>query len=188
MPYTKDGRQVHCMLNLLAIINRTTGGPIAEQFLTSAAWKVRQKMATLPTLELKAELGFSFIRCMNEVEYKKFYGIYEKLSPKKKEEFISDMITDGIYIHEKPMYADTYMFYRLLDVLNKFEIGKDDVYVNKWGRRYKCLRKEFVGQLYLLKMFEAVILITENLVNGWEVLIQRFYQSVTMNLCGTISI
>lgn len=152
MPYTKDGRRVDCLLNLLAIINRTTGGPIAEQFLTSAAWKVRQKMATLPTLELKAELGFSFIRVMNETQYKKFYDIYQKLSPKKKEEFIKDMIEDGIYIHEKPMYAEIPMFYRLLDVLDKFDIGRDDLYVNKWGRRYKCLRKEFVGQLYILKL------------------------------------
>lgn len=154
MPYTKDGRKVHVMVNLLAIINRTTASPIAEQLITSICWKCRQKMATLPTLDLKADLGFELIRDFNEDEYKKMHKIYTKLkTEKEREEFVESMIVEGIYIHEKPMYSETFLFDRLLNIMKKYDwLLKDDLYINKWGRRIKCLRKEFVGQMYILKL------------------------------------
>ena len=157
MPYTKDGRRVHLLLNILAVINRTTGSPIMEEFTTSICWKIRQKMATLPTLELKAQLGFELIKDFNPEQHKKFYGIYQKLkTEEEKKEFVESMIIDGIYLHEKPMYADTYLFHRLSHIMEKYDwLLKDDVYINKWGRRIKCLRKQFVGQMYILKLKQS---------------------------------
>ena len=155
MPYTKDGRRVHLLLNLLAIINRTTGSPIAEELMTSICWKCRQKMATLKTLEAKADLGFELIKDFNPQQYKKMYKTYTELkTEQEKKDYVESMIVDGIYIHEKPMYADTPLFKRLYHIMEKYEwILKDDVYINKWGRRIKCLRKEFIGQMYILKQF-----------------------------------
>ena len=59
-------------------------------------------------------------------------------------------------MHEKPMYAETYLFDRLLKIINKYDwILKDDVYINKYGRLIRTQRKEFIGTMYLLKLKQS---------------------------------
>ena len=66
MPYTKDGRRVDLLINLLAIINRTTSFPLYEIFINGSSYQVRQKMASLDTLEEKENMLFDFIQILNE--------------------------------------------------------------------------------------------------------------------------
>lgn len=156
MPMTADGRRVDLRLNLLAIINRTTAAPINEILTTSILWKARQQMAIAPTLEQKEYILFSIVKDFNKAYHDKMYAKYQKLSDKKKAEYLADTIYDGIYIHEKPMYADEYLFDRLLKIINKYDwILKDDIYVNKYGRLIRTQRKEFIGQMYLMKLKQS---------------------------------
>lgn len=156
MPYTADGRRVDLRLNLLAIINRTTAGPINEILITSIMYKARQQMAIAPTLELKEHILFSLLKDFNPTYHDEMYATYQKLSEKGKEKYLAAAITEGIFLHEKPMYAETYLFDRLLKIINKYDwILKDDIYINKYGRLIRTQRKEFIGQMYLMKLKQS---------------------------------
>ena len=151
MPYTKDGRRVDLILNLLAIINRTTSMPITELFITGAAYQVRQHMKELPTLEEKENELFNFIQVFNEKQYDEMYRDYKKLKKKEREQYIQDAIDDGIYIHQLPMWETMPIFYRCQNMLKQFPyIKQDDVYIKKWGREIKVLSKYFIGHQYIL--------------------------------------
>ena len=151
MPYLKDGRRVDLILNLLAIINRTTGACLQEMFVTGAAYQVRQHMKTLPTLVEKENELFDFIQVFNEKQYEEMYKDYKKLKKKEKEEYIQYAIDNGIYIHQLPMWETMPIFYRCLNVLKKFPyIKQDDVYIKQWGREFKVLTKYFIGDQYIL--------------------------------------
>lgn len=153
MPYTKDGRRIHMMINLLAIINRTTAMPTYEILMTHIAWKARQQMAIQTTLKKKEHILFELIKDFNEHQYAEMYKTYKELSTEEKKEYIKDAIEDGIYINEKPMFADTYLFYRVLKILDKYDwIMNDSIYVNKWGRKIRCMRKASIGWMYVMKL------------------------------------
>ena len=74
----------------------------------------------------------------------------------ERQEWLESAIVEGIFLHEKPMYADTFLFDRLLKIIDKYDwILKDDIYINKWGRLIRCQRKEFIGQMYLIKLKQS---------------------------------
>lgn len=157
MPMTADGRRVDLRLNLLAIINRTTAGPINEILMTSIAWKARQQMAIAKTMEQKEYICFSILKDFNPPYHDKMYQIYQKLdNDAERQEWLESAIVEGIFLHEKPMYADSFLFDRLLKIIDKYDwILKDDIYINKWGRLIRCQRKEFIGQMYLIKLKQS---------------------------------
>lgn len=157
MPMTADGRRVDLRLNLLAIINRTTAGPINEILMTSIAWKARQQMAIAKTMEQKEFICFSLLKDFNPHYHDEMYDIYRNLeNDAERQAYLESAIVEGIFLHEKPMYADTFLFDRLLKIINKYDwILKDDIYINKWGRLIRCQRKEFIGQMYLIKLKQS---------------------------------
>lgn len=156
MPYTADGRRVDLMFNLLAITNRTTAMPLYELLMTSICWKAREKMATLPTLEAKEALCFELVGDFNPSQKRKMYKTYSKLSHKEKENYIIDVIEEGLYLHEKPMFAEVALFKRTLRVMEKYDwIMSDTIYVNQWGRKIKCMRKAFIGDMYVMKLKQS---------------------------------
>lgn len=151
MPFTEDGRRVDLMLNLLAIINRTTSFPMYELAITSICYQVRKRMALMDNYDDKEKLLFDIIYQFNEKQYEKHWKDYNKLSKDERKDFIDDAIENGIYIHQSPMWETKPIFYRLRDILDKYPwIHPDDVYINKWGRKIKSLSKVWVGQMYIL--------------------------------------
>lgn len=172
MPYTKDGRRIDLLLNLLAIVNRTTSFLLYELFINGSSYQVRQVMKTLPTLEEKENMLFDFIGVLNEDQADDMYKKYKKLKKSEKESYIQDAIDDGIYIHQTPMWEKMPIFYRCQNLLKKFPfIKNDDLYIRKWGREYKMLTKYFVGEMYVLKHLSLLlVIIIENSVNCWNIL------------------
>lgn len=169
MPYTKDGRRVDLLLNLLAIINRTTAWVLFELFINGCSYQVRQKMKELPFKE-QEEMLFDYIRIWNEKQADKFYNNYKKKTKKEKEKYINDAIYDGIYIHQNAMWESTPVFYRCLNVRKKFPFIKmNDLYIKKWGKEQKILEKYFIGEMYILKSLRLqLVIIVENSVNCWK--------------------
>ena len=154
MPRTDDGRQVDILLNLLAIINRTTSMVLYELFITGSAYQVQQKMRELPLKE-QEEMLFKFVRIWNEGQEEKMYKDYKKKTEKQKIAYINDAIENGILIHQNPMWETCPIFYRCQNLLKEFPfIQKNTCYITKWGREYKVLSKYFVGQMYMLKQLE----------------------------------
>lgn len=156
MPYTKDGRRIDLLINLLAIINRTTSFVLYELFINGASYQITQKMKSFNTLKEKEELLFEYISVLNEKQSEKMYSNYKKLKKKEKEEYIQDTIDNGIYIHQSPMWETMPIFYRCQNLLKKYPfITSNDLYIKKWGREYKVLTKYFVGEMYILKLKQS---------------------------------
>ena len=156
MPYTEDGRRIDLLLNLLAIINRTTSFPLYEIAITSICYQVRKRMASMDNYDDKEKLLFDIIRDFNDTEYQSVWKSYNNEDEQGKKAFIDDAIENGIYIHQKPMWEDEPIFYRLQKVLAKYDwLKPDTVYINKWGRKIKVLNKYWVGQMYVPKLKQS---------------------------------
>lgn len=156
MPYTEDGQRVDLLLNLLAIINRTTSMPLMEIEMTSICYQVRQKMKEMEDYKEKEKLLFDIIYQFNEDQYKKMWDKYNSFDENEKKDFIDDAINEGIYIHQTPIWEKKPIFYRIRDILEKYPwLHPDDVYINKWGRKIKTLSKVWVGYMYILKLKQS---------------------------------
>lgn len=151
--YDKHGNKhyVKLLINLLAIINRTTGGPIFEIATNFCSRKVSEAMRELPTLKEKEELLWKYVGIMNTAQCKSMKLTYSKLSKKEKEAYISYCENVRIHIHQPPMWEESPIFYRLGKVKETFDFIKpDDIYINKWGREIKCMNPAYIGDMYLL--------------------------------------
>ena len=153
MPVTEDGRRVDLILNMLGIINRTTAMPLYEMFINSASRKIRHKMSELKTLKEKETLLFDYVNIWNEDQYSEMYKYYKSLNKKEKESYIQDAIDDGIYIKQTPLWETKPIFYRCLDIMEKYPfIKRDDMYIKKWGKLHKVLTPTVVGEMYCMKL------------------------------------
>ena len=153
MPYTHDGRRVDVLLNLLAIINRTTAFPLFEIYINGSSYQIRQKMKELKTIDEQAKLMIDYVRVLNEEQADYIQKKYDKMGKKAKQKLIDDAIEDGIYIHQTPMWEKIPLFYRCMNIKKKFPfIQTQDLYIKQWGREIKILNKYFVGEMYCLRL------------------------------------
>ena len=156
MPYTEDGRKVDVLLNLLAIINRTTSFAIYELAITAITYQTRKRMASLKTYKQKENLLFDMIHSFNEEQYAMMKRDYDKLDDVEKKNVIDEAIENGIYIHQSPTHETKPLFYRIKDILEKNEwLKPEHVYVNMNGRKIKTMSKHWLGTMYLLKLKQS---------------------------------
>ena len=156
MPFTEDGRRVDVLLNLLAIINRTTSFLLFEMFINGSSYKIRQKMKELPTLAEKENMLFDYVQILSKKQYEEFYSDYKKLNKKGKEAYIQAAIDDGIYIHQMPMWEDKAIFYKCQELRVKFPfLQMDKLYLKKWGHTYPILSEYYIGEMYLMKLKQS---------------------------------
>lgn len=157
MPYYYDDNGnkvvVKLLFNVLAIINRTTAFPMYELTINFICNKVRSKMLTLKTLKQKENLLFGIINDFNEKQAEQMKEIYSELSKEEKEEYIDSCIHDRIFIHQSPMWETKPIFFRLLEIYEKYDfLLPYDIYIDKWGRTIKTLNKAFIGEMYIIKL------------------------------------
>ena len=141
-----------------SIVNRTTAMVLFEPFINGCSYKIRQYMKNeLTTVDEKANLMFDYIDTLSHKEANHLRKKYKKKSEKKKLEMIEDAINDGIYINETPLWEeDEALFYKCINILNKFTFLKpDDLYIKKWNREIKILNKYWIGELYMLKLKQS---------------------------------
>ena len=153
MPYTEDGQRVDLMLNLLAIINRTTSFAIYELCITSICYQVRQKMKEMESYKDKERLLFSIINDFNEIEHDYMWKAYNELDEAGQKKVIDDAIEDGIYINISPIHETIAIFYRIQNILNKYDFLKPQkVYINRHGRKILTMTKHWIGSMYIMKL------------------------------------
>lgn len=153
MPFTSDGRRVDVMLNLLAIINRTTAFVPHEMFITAILSQVRRYMKTLKTMDEKEALLFDVIKEFNKAYYEQEYAIYRKLNKKEKEEYIESAIEDGIFIHVDMVDEDESIFYKLIRIKNKYDFLKPDtLYYYKNNRINRINATYWLGDMYFFPL------------------------------------
>lgn len=160
MPYIKmpDGsiKRVKLLLNMLAIINRTTPQAPTEIFINGCSRQVIEEMKTLKTFAAKENLLFDYIRTINEDEYNDIYSRYVKMNKKQKENMIEETMNGMIYVNQMPIGEKKPIFYACRELLEKFKFLKeDDVYIKKFGREIKTLTKSWIGEMYILKLKQS---------------------------------
>lgn len=160
MPFIKmpDGtiKRVDLILNLLAIINRTITAPLFEMSLNFIGEHFRRKIAEATSLKEKENLLFGILEMVNEVQCKNEKAVYSSLSKTEKEEYMNAIVNDRIYFHQKPMWEEEPIFYRLMKIYNKYDfLHPYQLYVNKWGREIPVQNKQFIGDMYILKLKQS---------------------------------
>ena len=153
MPYTADGERIDLILNLLAFINRTIAAPLFEVSTNFVIDKAISKMKTLDSYKERESLMFELIKDFNPKQEKKMKAVYKKLSKSEQKDYI-DCVMDGFFfINQPPLGEDSPWFYRLINVYNKYDwLEPDDIYINKFGRKIKCLQKQYIGRMYVLPL------------------------------------
>lgn len=157
MPYYYDssGKKVYIdlLLNLLAIVNRTTAFPLFELSINFVCNKVREKMKKCKTHAEREHLLFSIIEDFNEIQARDMRKVYNKLSHSEQEEYIESCINKRIFINQSPVKETKPIFFRLLDIYKKYDFLQPyDIYIHKWGREIKCLNPAYIGEMYVLKL------------------------------------
>lgn len=168
MPYYYDDNgnkvTVKLLLNILAIINRTTAMPIFEISINFICNKFRARMQNMKTYKMKEKALFEIVGMFNEIQAKEMRDVYDTLSEEDKKAYIDAAIEDRIYIHQLPMWETKPIFYRLLDIYKKYDfLDPYTVYINKWGREIACLNPGYIGEMYILRHLRI-----QNYVNCWE--------------------
>ena len=156
MPFTEDGVRVDLLLNLLAIINRTTSMPLFELAITSISRQIQKRMSTLPSFEEKRDLLLEYLTLFNQYEAKSYKKEFKSLSREDQEKWIEDTIEHGIYLYQPPLHEDEAIFHRINRILQRFDfIHPDKIYVKKWGQMFRTLNDNWIGDMYILKLKQS---------------------------------
>ena len=154
MPHTEDGKVVDVILNLLAIINRTTGFVPHEMYINFASTRLREQLATMSSLKEQEKLLFEMIGILNERQEKDMHAHYKTLTTDEKKEYIDDCINYGIFIHQQPIWEGEHPIFTRLRMLDeKYDWLKPyDLYLNKWGREIKIMKQYYLGEMYMIRL------------------------------------
>lgn len=163
MPYYYDenGNKIYAqiLLNLLAIINRTTAYPLFELALTFIEDKCARHLRTLKTRKEQEDLFFEFLNDFDPDYAKESRLIYNRLSTKEKNEYMKcvaygdELYSNGIFLRDIPFYETTPIFYRIMNIYKKYDWLKTDrVYIEKWGREIPILNKYRISEMYFVKL------------------------------------
>lgn len=160
MPYyylpNGEKRHIKLILNLLAFINRTITAPMFEKSLNFIGERTRQQLEAATSLKEKECILFDMLKVYNEEQYKREKATYKSLSKIKKEEYMDDVINDRVYFHQKPMWEDEPLFFRLMNLYNTFNyLEPYQLYINKWGRDIPILNKQYIGDMYIMKLKQS---------------------------------
>ena len=154
--YNEDGSvtRADVLINLLAIINRTTAFPLYELTINWFCTKCIRYMRTLKSKKKQEEVLFEFLNDMNEDYAIENRVIYDRLSDKEQKEYLKDvMYGDGIYIRELPLNEKVLLFDRVIKIYQKYDWLTDDItYINKFGREIPILSRYRLAKMYVMKL------------------------------------
>lgn len=153
MPFLENGEKIDIIFNTLGVINRLNSQQLFENSITFICNRVREKIATLDTMAEKEKLLNRILWYFNENQEKKMKKYLSQLSKAQKESFFQNIVEDGIYVHVPPLWEKEPLFDRLRKLYDEFKwIEPYDVFVNRFGRKIKVLKKLIIGDMYVIKL------------------------------------
>ena len=163
MPYMEDGTKVDILLNASGAIRRLNNGQLDEVDLAFQMECIRKKICETEDIDEKYDLLFTFLKIVNEDEYKFFYSKYAAWSQKvtiedetiakfnreEKEKFIKDVERNGIYLVKPPQAHIRYDTVKA--VYDAFPwIEPVQLFIDKFGIPHKkIMRRCIVGTKYM---------------------------------------
>lgn len=153
MPVLETGERIDVIFNSLGVVNRLNSQQLFEQSITFIGNRVRERLATMNDMDEKIKLLRRIVWYFNDEQEKRIGDYLDALNPAQKEMFFDDIQEEGIFIHIPPMWEKEPIFDRLWKLYDEFDwIKPYDVFVNRFGRRVKILKKMVVGEMYIIKL------------------------------------
>ena len=136
-------RHADIVLNPSGVINRLNPSQLIEEELNFVSQIIRYRMWKLSSLELKFRTLINYLDYVNERESLELHEFYNSLDDNQKEEFINEIITNGIPINQEPFWNNI-SFDQLAKIYDHFNIVKYDL---------KNITQPLVmGELYFLRL------------------------------------
>lgn len=153
MPYTEDGVRIEMILSLLAFVNRTIAAPLFEVSTTFVTGEAIRQMKALRTYSEREKLFFDVMGMFNKQQVKKTRKIYERLTKEERKAYLDEVMEGHFHIHQPPTGEDYPIFYKFLEIYDKYDwLKPKQCYIKKWGRTIPILRKQYIGQMYTMML------------------------------------
>jgi len=153
---TPNGRQFFIGLKIWSktIVNSYQ---LFESSITFICNRTIERIQTLNNMKEKEELFLNIISYFNKEQEEKLREYLRKLSIIGKEEFFNNLVEEGIFIHIPPLWENSeFLFDKLIKLYEEHDwIEQYDVYVNRFGRKIKMMKKLVVGDMYVMKLMQT---------------------------------
>lgn len=145
MPTMTDGTRAEIILNGLGVINRLNPAQMQEIHINFMSDHVVKLMKEKETLEDQIDLYLSYLKELNKDQHSFTESELLMMNRSQKEEFVEDILREGIFIHQTPFFKNT--------------SEEDFIKINRehpeWITRYKCEgieRPLIIGDMYFVRL------------------------------------
>lgn len=151
MPTTVDGKVAEVALNALGIINRLSIAQIQEQYINFMVDRLRDYLKTLPGIFEQAEEVFSFLNIINKEQAEFIEEKFFMMNRSDREDFIAEIIEDGLFIHQAPFFGNTTMD-------DFVKIFKEKPYLTEKYKFVNIEKKMVMGDMYFIRLVYSLLL------------------------------
>lgn len=154
MPILETGEPVDLLINTCGVVNRTIAGVLKERGRTFVARRFLESIKATDNMKEKERLLFDFYAGISKRSYDTLRPIYLSLSKKEQKEYMDNVEMYGIIQQQNPLWEEEDSFYTIMEMTKKYpDIVKPyDVYIKKSNGWRKCMRKQHIGTMYLMKL------------------------------------
>ena len=151
MPTTVDGKVAEVALNALGIINRLNMAQIQEQYINFMVDRLRDHLKTLPGIFEQAEEVFSFLNIINKKQAEFLEEKFFMMNRSDREDFIAEIINDGLFIHQTPFFGNTSMD-------DFVKIFNEKPYLTEKYEFVNTEKKMVLGDMYFIRLVYSLLL------------------------------
>lgn len=148
-------RYADCAINWLGVINRGNSMQLYEVSINRVANCICDQFKFgNRTLQEKEYMLFKFYEILNKKQGEALYQSYLELkNNEERERFFENLYNTKLFVHLPILYEDEAVFLKIKKLYDTFDfLGKDDIYIRKFGRDVKCLRQGIMGEMFMLKL------------------------------------
>ena len=157
MPFLETGERIDFIFNVLGIINRLASFQMYECTITYICNRTVEKLKSMTTMDDKEDLLINIISYFNEDQSKELRKYLDTLDNEGKEIFFDNLDDTGIFIHIPPLWENgATLFDRIRTLYNDHRwIQQYDVFVYRFDRKVKLMKKLVVGDMYIIKLMQT---------------------------------
>lgn len=150
-----EKRYVDCAINWLGVINRGNSMQLYEVSINRVGNRLCDEFKFgNRTIQEKEYMLFKFYDILNKKQGESLYQEYRNLkNDKERNEFFDNLYDSKLFVHLPILYEDEAVFLKIKQLYDAFDfLGKDDIYIRRFGREVKVLRQGIVGEMFMLKL------------------------------------
>jgi len=154
MPVDEYGNTAEIILNPCGVVGRSNPGQLYEQELNFIASRIVDMMKVETTLLRKYNMLQKFLNMVDSDSGSMFENYYKTISPNLKQQYIENIIKNGIYVRQHPFknlsFEDMKTLYSTFNIKpSKITLGVIDPHTKKI-RKYKSINPVIIGKEYIM--------------------------------------